>query len=176
MTRIAGWPRRALPVVLLAATALFVLGVSLEPDEDAHHDDEGAAAVDGHDREAGESAEHAEGGAHAESDERVAGESGEERVLGLDLESPLLVALAVAAPVGLAALAWFRPDRGWLIVIAVVAAGFALVDGAEVAHQLDEDRTGLALLAGSVTALHVLAAALAARQAASDSPRATVGA
>ena len=145
MTRPLGWSRAALPLVLLAATALFVLGVALEP-----------------------SSEHAgsESGEHAASEVGEAGTEpagGEERVLGLDLESPLVVGLAVAASVGLALLAWSRPERRWLVAIAVVAAAFAVVDVAEVLHQLDEDRMGLALLAAGVAALHALAAVLAVR-------------
>jgi hypothetical protein len=139
-----------LPLVLLAATALFVLGVALEP----------------HTEEARGEHVESEGGEHAESEAGEEGtepQGGEERVLGLDLESPLVVGLAVVASVGLALLAWSRPERRWLVAIAVVAAGFALVDVAEVLHQLDEDRMGLALLAAAVAALHALAAVLAVR-------------
>jgi hypothetical protein len=134
--------RAALPLVLLAATALFVLGVALEP-----HTEEARG-------------EHAESETGEEGTEPA---GGEEKVLGLDLESPLVVGIAVVASVGLALLAWSRPDRRWLVAIAVVAAGFALVDVAEVLHQLDEDRMGLALLAAAVAALHALAVVLAVR-------------
>jgi hypothetical protein len=154
VTPLAGWSRSraALPLVLLAATALFVLGLALEP----HSEDAGS-----------ESREHAESEAGGERSEP---EGEEERVLGLDLESPLVVGVAVVASVGLALLAWSRPERRWLVAIAVVAAGLALVDVAEVLHQLDEDRIGLALLAAAVAALHALAAVLAVR--ATPSPRA----
>jgi hypothetical protein len=154
VTRLAGWSRSraVLPLVLLAATVLFILGVALEP-----HSEEAES----------ESREHAESEA---GEGRSEPEGGEERVLGLDLESPLVIGVAVVASVGLALLAWSRPERRWLVAIAVVAAGFALVDIAEVLQQLDEDRTGLALLAAAVAALHVLAAVLAVR--ATPSPRA----
>ncbi len=140
----AAWSRSraALPLVLLAATALFVLGVALEP-----HTDEARGEHSG--SEAGEAGTEPAGG--------------EERVLGLNLESPLVVGIAVVASVGLALLAWSRPERRWLLAIAVIAAGFALVDVAEVLHQLDEDRMGLALLAAAVAALHTLAVLLAVR-------------
>jgi hypothetical protein len=82
-----------------------------------------------------------------------------------DVESPLLVMAAVVVSLVLAGLVWRRPDRPLLIVIAVVAAAFAVLDAAEVAHQLDEDNTGLALLAGLVAALHAGAAVLAIHQA-----------
>ena len=42
---------------------------------------------------------------------------------------------------------------------------FAVLDIAEVIHQLDEDRTGLALLAGVIATAHAAAAALAVQQA-----------
>jgi hypothetical protein len=40
-------------------------------------------------------------------------------------------------------------------------AAFAILDIAEVGHQLDEDRTGLAVLAATIAALHAAATALA---------------
>ncbi len=138
----AGWSRAALPLILLAATVLFVLGVALEPHSEEARGEHAAS-------EAGEAGPEPAGG--------------EERVLGLDLESPLVVTVAVVASVGLALLAWSRPERRWLLAIAVVATAFAVVDVAEVLHQLDEDRMGLTLLAAAVAALHALAAVLAVR-------------
>jgi hypothetical protein len=44
-------------------------------------------------------------------------------------------------------------------------AAFAALDVREVVHQIGESRTGLTLLAVLVAALHLAAAALAARQA-----------
>lgn len=159
MTGPAAWSRSraALPLVLLAATALFVLGVALEP-----HTEE--ARGEHAESEAGEHAGSEAGEAGTEAGEAgTEPAGGEERVLGLNLESPLVVGIAVVASVGLALLAWSRPERRWLLAIAVIAAGFALVDVAEVLHQLDEDRMGLALLAAAVAALHALAVLLAVR-------------
>jgi drug/metabolite transporter (DMT)-like permease len=87
-----------------------------------------------------------------------------ERALGIDVESPDLVATAVVVSLLLAALVWRRPTRRLLLLIAVAAAAFAVLDAAEVAHQLHENRTGLALLAGLIAALHAAAAALAIHQ------------
>jgi phage I-like protein len=79
------------------------------------------------------------------------------------------VTTAVVASPLLAGLEWPRRDRRLLIVIAVFGAGFAVLDAAEVAHQLDEDHTGLALLAGLIAALHA-AAALALHQTTTTTP------
>lgn len=86
-------------------------------------------------------------------------------MLGIDVESPLLVTAAVIASLVLAGLVWRLRDRRLLIVIALVAAAFVVLDVAEVAHQLDEDNTGLALLAGVIAALHAGTAVLAIQQA-----------
>src|SRR5204863_8393808 len=66
-----------------------------------------------------------------------------------------------AAPVsrGLTAAVWQRPRT--LAVLGVVAAAmllFAALDVREVFHQVDESRTGLAVFAGVVAALHLGAA------------------
>ena len=89
----------------------------------------------------------------------------EERVLGIDVESPLLVTTAVVVSVLLAGLVWRRRDRSLLVAIAIFGAGFAVLDIAEVAHQLDEAHNGLALLAGLIAALHASTAVLAVHQA-----------
>lgn len=91
-------------------------------------------------------------------------------MLGIDLESPLPITTAVIVSLLLAGLVWRRPHPQLLIVIAVVAAAFAVLDAAEVAHQLGEDHTGLALLAGLIAALHAAAAALAIHQTTTTTP------
>jgi hypothetical protein len=138
--------------------------VTSENDNDTHSDEPTAETGEtGRHDEATESAEQIE----AETAERPANEAepaeegGEERVLGLDLESPLLVTAAVVVSVLFAGLVWRRRDRSLLVAIAVFGAGFAVLDIAEIAHQLDEDRTGLALLAGLIAALHAATAVLA---------------
>ena len=158
------WPSRTIAVLLIVAAGLFVIGVTVERDSDNHSDE--PAAETGEHNEANESAESIE----AENAERASGEAEEaegddERVLGVDVESPHLVVAAVVASLVLAALVWRRPNRRLLIVIAVVAAAFAVLDVAEVAHQLDEDNAGLALLAGIVAVLPAGAAVLAIQQA-----------
>ena len=54
-----------------------------------------------------------------------------------------------------------RRGTSVLLAIAVIAAAFAVLDIAEVSHQLDEDRTGLAVLAATIAAMHGATAALA---------------
>lgn len=50
--------------------------------------------------------------------------------------------------------------------ILLIVAGFAVLDIAEVVHQLDEYRIGLGVLAGVIATLHVAAATLARHQTA----------
>jgi hypothetical protein len=169
MTLPTRWPQQVIAVLLIVAAGLYVVGVTTEDDNDTHSDEPTAEAAQAGERNEGsESAETIE----AEAAERSVNaaeateepEEDEERVLGVDIESPLLVTAAVAVSLLLAGLVWRRPNRRLLIMIAVVAAGFAVLDAAEVAHQLDEDRTGLSLLAGAIMALHATAAALATHQ------------
>ena len=95
--------------------------------------------------------------AHAESSEEL---------LGIDPESSGL--LGVAVVVSLLSAAAVVGWAGRPIVLGIVAlamAGFCALDIREVAHQLTESRTALAILAAVVAALHLAAAALAARVA-----------
>jgi hypothetical protein len=157
---------RVIAILLVIAAGLFVVGVSAERDEDTHHDEPGAEAV-----EHNEASEMAEGAGAEGSDEGASAAAeaerneGGERVLGVDLESPVLVAGAVVVSLLLAGFVWRRPDRRLLIAIAAFTAGFAVFDIAEFTHQLDEDRTGLAVLAAILALLHAGIGALATQQA-----------
>jgi hypothetical protein len=88
-------------------------------------------------------------------------------VLGVDLESTPLIVLAVLAGLGLAALTATRLGRlrGFLLAVAAIALVWAVLDVREVVHQLDESRTGIALIAVSVAVLHLAAAAICGRLA-----------
>jgi uncharacterized membrane protein YgcG len=93
--------------------------------------------------------------AHAESSEEL---------LGINPESTGLLAVAIVVSLLLAAAAlWWavRPTVFGIVVLAM--AGFCALDIREVAHQLNESRAGLAILAGVVAALHLGAAVLGAR-------------
>jgi hypothetical protein len=151
--------RRTAAALLVVCAGLVIVGVTAEGDTHAettvsagHHDEasEAANGETGHD-EATET-----GGSEVDHDE-----SAEERVLGVDVEAPGAVVLAVAVSVALAVGLWIRRQR-WLAAAAVgVAVVFALFDVAEIAHQLDESRNGLAVLAGVIAAGHLAAAATA---------------
>jgi hypothetical protein len=167
--------RRALVVLIVAATALLALGVALERGARTHEavrtSGEAApvrhAAESGSGSEAGETGESTESGTVSGAPPRGerAHEESSERLLGIDPESPGLLAVAVVVSLVLAALVW-RGAAPWLLaLVALVMAAFAALDVREVVHQLDESRTGLALLALLVAALHLAAAALAARAA-----------
>ena len=89
-------------------------------------------------------------------------QNAELRPLGVDIEAWPFVALAALSSLAFALGVVMRPgDQRLLIVVALAMLAFAALDVREIFHQHDESRTGLALLAGFVAALH-LAAALAA--------------
>jgi hypothetical protein len=160
VTGLARRAPRVIAMLLIVAAALFVIGVTSERDEDTHSD-EPTSETGEHDE-----ATEADEGTETPTAEPAEGETGENevRVLGIDVESPLAIAAAVVVSVLLAGVVWRRPTRRLLVVIAVVAAAFAVLDIAEVVHQVDENRTGLALLAGVIAAAHAAAAALALHQ------------
>ena len=87
----------------------------------------------------------------------------EETILGIDPESILAIAAGVLSLL-LAFLVWTRPAWRWPVVItAVVMFAFLLLDIREIAHQVDESRTSVAIAATVVALLHgaaVLAAIL----------------
>ena len=60
-----------------------------------------------------------------------------------------------------------------LVTLAAIVVAWAALDVREVAHQIDESRTGLTILAIAVAVLHLAAAAVAARLAARE--RADIG-
>jgi len=160
---VSGWrPYKAIAILLVVAAGLFVLGVSIERGDGDHHE-EPAGETTEHD-ETNESAEHR--ASEGEAAQPAGSEEGEneERALGLDVESPLLVAAAVAVSLLLAGLVWRRPRRQLLLVAVGFSAAFTVLDVAEVVHQLEEDKTGLALLAAVIALLHAAIAALAIQQ------------
>jgi Flp pilus assembly protein TadB len=160
--------RLLLAAVMTAATALFVVGVSVERAQPDQH--------------AGERAEqsHETGESHAETGEEAVethgapsvGESGhdthqeEPRILGIDPEStPLVVVAIVGSLLLVAAVLRWSHATALLAFVAVAMLAFAALDVREVTHQLDEDQAGVAILAASVATLHLAAAALAGMQA-----------
>ena len=153
--------RTLLVVLVVAATAAFVVGVAVERNGGEAHAGPAASseAGEGH-AQSGEEAEHASRGTTEPSRE------GELRPLGVDIEAAPFVALAAAASLGIALAAWLRPASApMLAFVAIAMLAFAALDGREVTHQIDESRAGLALLAGVAAVAHAAAAAVAAAMA-----------
>jgi hypothetical protein len=146
--------RLVLVALLTASTLLFALGVALDRgggDVTAHSQALDAEGEPGHDEAA---------------EQREAGEPQRgERVLGVDPESTPLIVLAVLAGLALAALvaSRFGTRPGILLVVAIVALVWAVLDAREFAHQLDESRAGIAAIALIVAVLHLGAAAASGR-------------
>lgn len=139
--------RWLLGTLLIAAAALFAVGVAAEGD--AHH--ETAARVEsGQHSEATEQAEHKE-----------ASEPTGEQVFGVNLESAPLVALAVVISLLLAAATWRHDRKPTLLVTAVFAAAFAALDVAELSHQIKASAARVAMIAGLIAVMHAVAALLA---------------
>ena len=140
--------RWLLGALLIAAAALFVIGVA---QESGSHSEKTVSTEPAEQNESGEGAGHAEA---TESSEKV---------LGLNLESTPLVVVAVAISVALAVATWRTNGKLVLLIVGLFAVAFAVLDIAELAHQVNKSATGLAVLAGVIAALH-LAAAFVAQQ------------
>jgi hypothetical protein len=159
-------PRALLVALLVTSTVAFVVGVSIERSSGDEHDEQPAAAgsseaAEGGDEHAAES--EGEPGA-AEPASAESDEDDEETLFGIDLEATPFVVLAAAFSLALALGVWLRPR--WTPLLATVGVAmvvFAALDVREVLHQLDESNGGLAVLAGTVAALHLAAAAVATR-------------
>lgn len=130
--------------LLLGSVVLFAVGVALE---------NSAGGEEGH---------SVEGEGEVEGTEA---EDAEETLLGIDLESPAAVVTGVVVSLILAVLALRSDKRAALIVIALFTLAFAILDVRELLHQFDEDRSGIAALAGLIAVLHLGASAVAAREA-----------
>jgi hypothetical protein len=141
-------------VLLVASAVLLVVGVAAERSQGDAHDetpavvhDEAAEGSKAHEREA---AEHDEAG---ETSAQHAAE-GDERLLGVKTESTPGVAAAVLISLLLAAGTLWRPSRALTAGAALLAVVAVVVDVAEIAHQLNEGRSGIALVAALVLVLH----------------------
>ena len=157
-----------LAALLVAATAAFVVGVSVERSQGESHAEPGTA-VEG---EAGEAGHESGEEAHAETGgAEHADEDGGETFLGIDYEAVPFVVLAAMFSLALVLAVWARPESGPLLAfVAVAMIAFAVLDAREVVHQLDEDNGGLALLAGVVAALHLGVAGVAIAIARGSAP------
>ena len=140
--------RWLLGALLIAAAALFAIGVAREGDS---HSEKSVSTESAEHNESGEEAGHA------------ATES-PETVLGLNLESTPLAIGAVLASVALAVATWRTNHKLVLLAAGLFAIAFAVLDIAELAHQVNKSATGLAVLAGVIAALHLAAAFVAQRR------------
>jgi Flp pilus assembly protein TadB len=148
--------RTLLVGLIVAATAGFIVGTTIERNSGDEHTKR-RSTVEPTAQRGGEAGE-----AHKEAGESTAAHSEELRPLGVDVEAAPFVALAAAASLALALGAWLRPH--WLPLLVVIALAmllFAALDVREVVHQSDEGKTGLAILAGVVAVLHMGAAGTA---------------
>jgi hypothetical protein len=140
--------RAAVVGLIVLATIGFVVGTTIERNSTKSHVE---VPAETHSETSSE-------GTHAES-----------QPFGIDVEAVPFIVLAAVASLGLAAAVWTRPRS--LLVLGVVAVAmvlFAALDVREVFHQVDDSRTGLAVLAGVVATLHLAAAAVTALLARGD--------
>jgi hypothetical protein len=161
--------RAAVVGLIVLATIGFVVGTTIERNsEEAHADSPSAASSENSGEsqgEAGESEEHraAESGGESTSTESSGGEAahGEFQPFGIDIEAVPFIVLGALGSLAIAAAVWIRPRSLPILGIAAVAMVlFAALDVREVFHQVDENRTALAVLAGVVAVLHLAAAAV----------------
>jgi hypothetical protein len=160
--------RSLLVALVIAATAAFVVGVSIERGSGpAQHAAREAVAPTDETHEAGGEgeAQHTEGES-AGGTTNAAEPHAELRPLGVDVEAWPFVLAAALASLTLAAGGWLRPRLTPLLtLVAVGMLVFTALDVREVFHQADISESGLAVLAGVVAALHLAAAAIAAAMA-----------
>jgi hypothetical protein len=151
-------------VLLVASTALFAVGVIAErSDTDTHVESaatttEGGEAEGAHARPASRAPPRRKATRSPRPARRTPRTNGSS---ASTLESTPLVVLALLAGLGLAVLAASRVGRlpGFLVAVVVIALVWAALDVREVVHQLDESRTGVAVVAITVTLLHLAVAA-----------------
>lgn len=156
--------------LLIAAAALFAIGVGTEEDS---HDEPATSAQSSEQDEATEAGEQNEAIEEGETSEATeGGEEGEEsesdeRVLGVDVESTPLVVLAIVISIALAAATWRTDHKLILLVTALFSAAFAVLDVAELIRQIEESAVTIAVIAAVIVVLHVAAALLALQRRAS---------
>jgi hypothetical protein len=155
---LARW-KALLVVGLLVSAALFVIGVTIERSGDTHT--EPAPTVETH-AEGGPEEPHATEGAGVGASVGEGTDAADAKVLGLDLEAPVFVALAVLVSVVLAAAVWWRGTRTVLALVLLFGIAFAILDITEVIHQNDVGRTSVMLVAAAVGVVHLCVAAIAA--------------
>lgn len=95
-------------------------------------------------------------------------DSHSETILGINIENPAFVIVAIVVWLALTLGLWQLGTRV-LIPVIIVAIGTALFDAVEIITQINRSNTGIALLAALITVLHLAVAALACRALVSPS-------
>jgi hypothetical protein len=147
-----------LAAALLAASALFVIGVAVERSGRAA-DTETVANPERKEREYTEAGERG----REQTPEASEGAERRERLFGVDLESTPVAASAVALAVLLAAAALLTRSRAVVVLIGAVALALAAFDARELIYQIDESRVTVAVTAAAAALAHVVAAGAAAQ-------------
>jgi hypothetical protein len=155
---LARW-KLLLVIGLLASVALFVVGVTMERSGDTHM--ESTLTTETHSEGTSGEPQSGEGAAPVASASEAT-EHTDATVLGIDLEAPAFVVLAVVISVALAAAVWWGETVAVLALVLVFALAFAVLDIAEVIHQNDVGRTSVMLVAAVVAVTHLGVAGLAA--------------
>ena len=141
---------RTIALLLILAAAGFTAGVLWERADTTHNESTSA------------SGEGAPGRSEAtEGSQGISTSAESEKLFGVNPDSPLLIVAALLATlIGTSAVV-AKPTASVLAIVAVGALAFAVFDFAEIAHQSNESRTGIAILAAFVAALHLATAAAA---------------
>ncbi len=156
-------------VMLIVGAALFAIGASAERHNHNDHDGAPAAvATTGEGTLAAEGSEGAEAAEAAGKATSEVGESADEKVFGINLESTPLVVLAVIVSLILAVATWMSNHKLVLSVTAGFTAVFAVFDIAELVHQIDRSKAGLAMLAAIIAFIHAGTALLAVQRATTE--------
>jgi hypothetical protein len=173
---------RAILALLLVATAvLFAIGTAIERSQrNSHTENASSSATAGRstgstgEAGGGESGGEQPGSTEATHKTEVKGEAGQ-KLLGIDTESVGAMIAAVAVSLApLAAAVWFRRERWWLWLTLAFGVVFAVGDTRELIHQVNESRTGVAVIAAILIAAHLLIAGLAGLLASRQSPTTSV--
>lgn len=154
-------------LLLLLATVAFGIGVAVEKSEAGEHSGPVAAAHS----EAGEES-GAEGAPASEEAPSAEDAHADETLLGVSMESTLLVVVGIAISLLAAAAVWlFGERRRVLEVVALFCLGFAVLDAIEAGRKLGDEAT-IAAFALVALVLHAAAGASAAALARRTDPRA----
>lgn len=139
--------------LLLASATVFAIGVGVERSK-THAEATAHTETSGE----GSAAHESQEGSPTSTTSEAAAPSESETLLGVNIESWGVVAAVVALSLALAALVVTTRSVPLLGIVVVFALGATVLDVREVLHQIDESRTGVALLAGLATVLHGLLA------------------